>query len=97
MNYFVPLTERMFDLQTTAEAEGRQSEAKVWSVLVEQIWMGLPGYCWGTVDLKQARNYSSAFVIMLTICCSLSPPNSLSSSPSYSMASLPSVLRYYVR
>ncbi|EIW63581.1 NUC173-domain-containing protein [Trametes versicolor FP-101664 SS1] len=54
VNYFVPLTERMFDLQTTAEAEGRQSEAKVWSVLVEQIWMGLPGYCWGTVDLKQS-------------------------------------------
>ena len=42
----------MFDLQTTAEAEGRQSEAKVWSVLVEQIWVGLPGYCWGTIDLK---------------------------------------------
>lgn len=58
VNYFVPLTERMFDLQTTAEAEGRQSEAKVWSVLVEQIWMGLPGYCWGTVDLKQASDWS---------------------------------------
>ncbi|KAI0630149.1 NUC173-domain-containing protein [Trametes polyzona] len=54
VSYFVPLTERMFDLQTTAEAEGRASEAKVWSVLVEQIWMGLPGYCWGTVDLKQS-------------------------------------------
>ncbi|KAI0332309.1 NUC173-domain-containing protein [Cubamyces sp. BRFM 1775] len=54
VSYFVPLTERMFDLHTTAEAEGRQSEAKVWSVLVEQIWMGLPGYCWGTVDLKQS-------------------------------------------
>ncbi|KAI8992894.1 NUC173-domain-containing protein [Trametes punicea] len=54
VSYFVPLTERMFDLQTTAEAEGRQSEAKVWSVLVEQIWMGLPGYCWGTVDLRQS-------------------------------------------
>ncbi|KAI0644687.1 NUC173-domain-containing protein [Trametes meyenii] len=54
VSYFVPLTERMFDLQTTAEAEGRQSEAKVWTVLVEQIWMGLPGYCWGTADLKQS-------------------------------------------
>ncbi|KAH9951521.1 ribosomal RNA-processing protein 12 [Amylocystis lapponica] len=52
--YFVPLTERMFDLQQKAEMEGRASEAKVWSVLVEQIWAGLPGYCWGTVDLKQA-------------------------------------------
>ncbi len=43
----------MFDQSTTAEAEGRESEAKVWSVLVEQIWTGLPGYCWGTPDLKQ--------------------------------------------
>ncbi|OBZ70964.1 Ribosomal RNA-processing protein 12 [Grifola frondosa] len=54
VSYFVPLTERMFDLQSTAEAEGRQSEAKVWSVLVKQIWTGLPAYCWGTPDLKQA-------------------------------------------
>lgn len=53
LNYFVPLTERMFDYQQKAETEGRQSEAKVWSVLVQQIWTGLPGYCWGTVDLKQ--------------------------------------------
>jgi ribosomal RNA-processing protein 12 len=42
----------MFDYQQTAEAEGRASEAKVWSVLVSQIWTGLPGYCHGTVDLK---------------------------------------------
>nr|VWP02479.1 G protein alpha subunit [Ganoderma boninense] len=54
LSYFVPLTERMFDLQSTAETEGRPSEAKVWSVLIEQIWVGLPGYCWGTPDLKQS-------------------------------------------
>ncbi|EJF65237.1 ribosomal RNA-processing protein 12 [Dichomitus squalens LYAD-421 SS1] len=54
VSYFVPLTERMFELQSTAETEGRQSEAKVWSVLIEQIWVGLPGYCWGAPDLKQS-------------------------------------------
>ncbi|KAI0088037.1 NUC173-domain-containing protein [Irpex rosettiformis] len=54
VSYFVPLTERMFDLQQIAEAEGRQSEAKVRSVLVDQIWSGLHGYCYGTVDLKKA-------------------------------------------
>ncbi|KAI0696713.1 ribosomal RNA-processing protein 12 [Cytidiella melzeri] len=54
VSYFVPLTERMFDLQQTAEAEGRQSEAKVWSVLVDQIWSGLHGYCYGTIDLQRA-------------------------------------------
>lgn len=52
VSYFVPLTERMFDLQQMAESEGRQSEAKVWSVLVDQIWSGFHGYCYGTVDLK---------------------------------------------
>ncbi|KAI0708959.1 NUC173-domain-containing protein [Cerioporus squamosus] len=32
LSYFVPLTERMFELQAAAEAEGRQSEAKVWNL-----------------------------------------------------------------
>ena len=53
ISYFVPLTERMFDLQQKADSEGRQSEAKVWSVLVDQIWSGLHGYCYATIDLKQ--------------------------------------------
>jgi hypothetical protein len=43
----------MFDLQQTAEADGRASEAKVWSVLIAQIWTGLPGYCYGSSDLQQ--------------------------------------------
>ncbi|KAJ2931221.1 hypothetical protein H1R20_g5799, partial [Candolleomyces eurysporus] len=53
INYFVPLSEQMFDLQQTAESHGRQSEAKVWSVLVGQVWAGLVGYCHGIPDLKQ--------------------------------------------
>lgn len=53
VSYFVPLTERMFDLQQTADMEGRQSEAKVWGVLVDQIWTGLYGYCYGGVDLSK--------------------------------------------
>ncbi|KAJ3537295.1 hypothetical protein NMY22_g5649 [Coprinellus aureogranulatus] len=56
INYFVPLSEKMFDLQQTAESQGRQSEAKVWYVLVGQVWSGLVGYCWGTPDLKQSLN-----------------------------------------
>lgn len=59
VSYFVPFSERMFDLQQKAEMEGRQSEAKVWSVLVGQIWAGLSGYCIGTANLKE--------VFMLTI------------------------------
>ena len=65
VSYFVPLTERMFELQSTAETEGRQAEAKVWSVLIEQIWVGLPGYCWGTPDLKQVCVPSPILVYLL--------------------------------
>ncbi|EPQ57690.1 hypothetical protein GLOTRDRAFT_37808 [Gloeophyllum trabeum ATCC 11539] len=52
--YFVPLSERMFDYQQRAEGEGRAAEAKLWSVLVAQVWAGLVGYCWGTVDLRES-------------------------------------------
>lgn len=52
VTYFVPLSEHLFDLQQKAETEGRVSEAKVWSVLVSQIWNGFSGYCHGTADLK---------------------------------------------
>jgi len=45
----------MFDLQQIAESEGRQSEAKVWSVLVGQIWAGLTGYCYAPTDLQEVR------------------------------------------
>ncbi|KAH9485194.1 Ribosomal RNA-processing protein 12 [Psilocybe cubensis] len=54
VSYFVPLSERMFDLQQKAETEGRQAEAKMWSVLVGQIWAGLSGYCIGTANLKES-------------------------------------------
>lgn len=53
ISYFIPLTERMFDLQQKADAEGRSSEAKVWSVLVSQIWNSLPAYCYKTPDLRE--------------------------------------------
>ncbi|KAJ7647107.1 armadillo-type protein [Roridomyces roridus] len=58
VSYFVPLSERMFGLQQEAETEGRQSQAKLWSVLIGQIWTGLSGYCWATADLKEALNPS---------------------------------------
>ncbi|KAK0485757.1 armadillo-type protein [Armillaria novae-zelandiae] len=48
VDYFVPLSERMFDLEQKAETEGRQSESKVWN------WAGFSGYCHGTPDLDQA-------------------------------------------
>lgn len=53
VSYFVPLSERMFDLQSKAETEDRSSEAKVWSVLVAQIWSGFVGYCHAPPDLEE--------------------------------------------
>ncbi|KAF5370856.1 hypothetical protein D9758_001883 [Tetrapyrgos nigripes] len=58
VSYFVPLSERMFDLQQQADQEGRDSEAKLWSVLVAQIWAGFSAYCHGTTDLETALNAS---------------------------------------
>jgi ribosomal RNA-processing protein 12 len=58
VSYFVPLSEQMFDLQQKAETEGRQSEAKVWTVLISQVWMGFPGYCFGTPDLPEVLSPS---------------------------------------
>lgn len=53
VSYFVPLAERMFNLQQTSESENRQSEAKLWTVLIAQIWTGLPGYCWAKADTQE--------------------------------------------
>jgi ribosomal RNA-processing protein 12 len=60
----VPLSELMFDLQQKAEMDGRQSEAKVWNVLLAQIWSGLSGYCHAPGDLKEVR--SSCFLTCLS-------------------------------
>ncbi|KAK0212882.1 armadillo-type protein [Desarmillaria ectypa] len=54
VDYFVPFSERIFDLEQKAETEGRQSESKVWHVLVAQTWAGFAGYCHGTPDLEQS-------------------------------------------
>ncbi|KAJ7683246.1 armadillo-type protein [Mycena rosella] len=56
ISYFVPLSERMFGLQQTAETDDKQSQAKLWSVLIGQIWTGLAGYCWATPDLRESLN-----------------------------------------
>ena len=44
MAYFVPLSEQLFELQQTAELNGREGEAKIWGVLLAQIWNGMGGY-----------------------------------------------------
>ena len=43
----------MFDLEQKAKSENRPSEAKVWAVLIAQVWAGLPGYCWSKADTPE--------------------------------------------
>lgn len=59
VSYFVPLSERMFNLQNKAESDGRQSEAKVWNVLISQVWVGFAGYCHAPPDVKNASTQIS--------------------------------------
>jgi len=46
------MSERMFNLQQKADNGGRQAEAKVWSVLIAQVWSGFAGYCHAPPDVK---------------------------------------------
>lgn len=79
----------MFNLQQKAETENRASEAKVWSVLVAQVWAGLAGYCHAPVDLKEVSTLLSRQIPTDQLYRCLTPrrsaPRSLSFSPSCSM------------
>lgn len=66
VSYFVPLSEKMFDLQQKAETEGRVSEANVWKVLVSQVWAGLYGYCSRSPDLKEVCIDASSLCVFFT-------------------------------
>ncbi|KAL7421785.1 pre-rRNA processing protein [Cryptotrichosporon argae] len=52
-NYFRPLSERVFERKVAADEAGRAAEAKVWDVIVGQIWDCLPGFCEMPRDLKE--------------------------------------------
>ena len=68
VNYFVPLSEKMFDLNQKADAEGRANEAKMWDVLIGQIWTGLVGYCHNTRDLPEVKIVQSIFLPLCLRC-----------------------------
>lgn len=59
LGYFVsnlvPLSEKLFTLKVKAEEGGRAAEAKVWEVVIGQIWSCLPGF------LDLARDVRTAF------------------------------------
>ncbi|KZT59521.1 NUC173-domain-containing protein [Calocera cornea HHB12733] len=63
VRYFVPLSERLFDVQARAEEGEKKVEAKVYGALVEQIWACFPAYCDMPVDLKEALTPEFAQVL----------------------------------
>ncbi|KAG8741083.1 hypothetical protein FRC10_003323 [Ceratobasidium sp. 414] len=61
VSHFVPLSEKLFELQSTTEKEG---ERKVWGVCIHQVWNCFRGYCTGLAGLKEGL--STPFLQLLT-------------------------------
>lgn len=53
VNTLVPLSQRLFDRKIKATEGGRAAEAKVWEVLIGQIWDCLPGFLDLARDLRE--------------------------------------------
>ncbi|KAG8861736.1 hypothetical protein FRB96_002694 [Tulasnella sp. 330] len=64
VRYFVPLSEKLFDLQTKAEQTNKMTEVKIWEACVEQIWACFKGYCDVCPDLSEA--FDGDFAQLLT-------------------------------
>ncbi|KAF8318020.1 NUC173-domain-containing protein [Clavulina sp. PMI_390] len=62
--YFVPLSEKLFELKIKAEEAGRVNEAKVWEVLIAQVWGCFKGFCEACTDLKEA--FTTPFARLIT-------------------------------
>ncbi|RSH79233.1 uncharacterized protein EHS24_001272 [Apiotrichum porosum] len=63
-NYFRPLSERLFERKVAAEDADKVAEAKIWEVIVGQIWDCLPGFCEMPRDLKDGL--STPFLSLIT-------------------------------
>ncbi|KAJ1300373.1 hypothetical protein OPQ81_005192 [Rhizoctonia solani] len=61
VSYFIPLSEKLFELQSATEKEG---ERKVWEVCIHQVWSCFRGYCTGLAGLKEGL--STPFLQLLT-------------------------------
>ncbi|WVQ84214.1 hypothetical protein IAT38_006365 [Cryptococcus sp. DSM 104549] len=62
--YFRPLSERLFERKVASEAAGRGTEAKVWEVIVSQIWDCFAGFCEMPRDL--AQGLTTPFLSLIT-------------------------------
>ncbi|KEP47350.1 ribosomal RNA-processing protein [Rhizoctonia solani 123E] len=61
VSYFVPLSEKLFELQSATDKEG---ERKIWEVCINQVWTCFRGYCTGLAGLKEGL--STQFLQLLT-------------------------------
>jgi len=52
VRYFVPLSEKLFELRSSAEEQTKGVEAKVWEACIEQVWACFKGFCEAPVDLS---------------------------------------------
>ena len=58
IEYFVPLSERMFEYKMGAESKGEKgaAEVKMWNVLISQVWACFAGF----VDYRSSKGSSLA-------------------------------------
>ncbi|KAL1408080.1 pre-rRNA processing protein [Vanrija albida] len=63
-DYFRPLSERIFERKVAAEDADKAAEAKIWEVIVGQIWDCLPGFCEMPRDLKEGL--TTPFLSLIT-------------------------------
>ncbi|CAE7160742.1 unnamed protein product [Rhizoctonia solani] len=61
VSHFVPLSEKLFELQSATDKEG---ERKIWEVCINQVWNCFRGYCTGLAGLKEGL--STPFLQLLT-------------------------------
>ncbi|KDN35834.1 hypothetical protein RSAG8_11268, partial [Rhizoctonia solani AG-8 WAC10335] len=61
VSYFVPLSEKLFELQSATDKEG---ERKIWEVCINQVWNCFRGYCTGLAGLQEGL--STPFLQLLT-------------------------------
>lgn len=51
--YFVPLSEKLFELRMQAETKEKMIEVKIWETCVEQVWACFKGYCEACIDVPE--------------------------------------------
>lgn len=65
-NKLVPMSERSFERKVKAEEGGRAGEAKVWEVIIGQIWDCLPGFVDLARDLREVSAIELLFAPFVT-------------------------------